>query len=107
MTAVGRRGTDLGANRVRQSEGQMASDTTIARDHLRAFVERIERLEEEKQALAEDIREVYAEAKANGFDTKTLRQVVKLRKQDAAERQEQEALLDLYLHALGMRAEPE
>lgn len=85
----------------------MASDTTIARDHLRAFVERIERLEEEKQALAEDIREVYAEAKANGFDTKTLRQVVKLRKQDAAERQEQEALLDLYLHALGMRAEPE
>jgi uncharacterized protein (UPF0335 family) len=85
----------------------MAADTTIARDHLRALVERIERLEEEKQALAEDIREVYAEAKANGFDTKTLRQVVKLRKQDVAERQEQEALLDLYLHALGMRQEPE
>jgi uncharacterized protein (UPF0335 family) len=81
----------------------MAADTGIARDQLRALIERIERLEEERQALSEDIREVYAEAKANGFDTKTLRQVVRLRKQDAAERQEQEALLDLYLHALGMR----
>jgi uncharacterized protein (UPF0335 family) len=82
----------------------MAADTTaIARDQLRAFIERIERLEEERQALSEDVREVYAEAKGSGFDTKTLRQVVKLRKQDAAERQEQEALLDLYLHALGMR----
>jgi uncharacterized protein (UPF0335 family) len=76
--------------------------TTIARDQLKAIVERIERLEEEKQALAGDIRDVYAEAKANGFDTKTLRQVVRLRKQDAHERQEQDALLDLYLNALGM-----
>jgi uncharacterized protein (UPF0335 family) len=81
----------------------MAADTGIARDQLRALIERIERLEEERQALSEDVKEVYAEAKANGFDTKTLRQVVRLRKQDAAERQEQEALLDLYLHALGMR----
>ena len=76
----------------------------FARDQLKAYVERIERLDEERQAIADDIKEVYAEAKANGFDTKTMRQVVRLRKQDAAERQEQEALLDLYLHALGMRA---
>ncbi len=74
----------------------------IARDQLRSIVERIEGLEEEKQALADDIKEVYAEAKANGFDTKTLRTVIRLRKQDTNERQEQEALLDLYLQALGM-----
>lgn len=75
---------------------------SIARDQLKAIVERIEKLEEEKAAIAGDIKEVYAEAKANGYDTKTLRKVVGLRKQDSAERQEQEALLDLYLHALGM-----
>lgn len=74
----------------------------VARDQLRSVVERIERLEEEKAATAADIKEVYAEAKANGFDTKTLRQVIRIRKQDKAERQEQEAILDLYLHALGM-----
>lgn len=72
------------------------------RDQLRAFVERIERLEEEKAALATDIREVYAEAKAMGFDVKTLRTVVRLRKQDAQEREEQEAILATYLVALGM-----
>lgn len=72
------------------------------RDQLRAFVERIERLEEEKAALAGDIREVYSEAKAMGFDTKTLRTVVRLRKQDFHERQEREALLATYLVALGM-----
>jgi uncharacterized protein (UPF0335 family) len=80
----------------------MADPTRIARDQLKSIVERIERLEEEKAALAEDIKEVYAEAKANGYDTKTLRTVIRLRKQDSAERQEQEALLDLYLAALGM-----
>ena len=80
----------------------MADATGIAREQLKSIVERIERLEEEKAALADDIKEVYAEAKANGFDTKTLRTVIRLRKQDSAERQEQEALLDLYLHALGM-----
>ena len=80
----------------------MSDPTRIARDQLKSIVERIERLEEEKAALAEDIKEVYAEAKANGYDTKTLRTVIRLRKQDSAERQEQEALLDLYLHALGM-----
>lgn len=80
----------------------MAGPAGVARDQLRAIIERIEKLEEEKQAIADDIKEVYAEAKSNGYDTKTLRQVVRLRKQDSAERQEQEALLDLYLHALGM-----
>ena len=76
-----------------------------ARDQLRAFVERIERLEEEKAALAADIREVYAEAKAMGYDVKTLRTVVRLRKQDVAERQEQEAILATYMVALGMVTE--
>ncbi|HZP20173.1 MAG TPA: DUF2312 domain-containing protein [Bauldia sp.] len=80
----------------------MAETQGIARDQLKSIVERIERLEEEKKALADDIKEVYAEAKANGFDTKTLRTVVRLRKLDKAERQEAEALLDLYLQALGM-----
>ena len=86
----------------------MAEPSGVAADQLRAFVERIERLEEEKQSIADDIKEVYGEAKGTGFDTKVLRQIVRLRKQDAAERQEQEALLDLYMHALGMlRPDPE
>ena len=72
------------------------------RDQLRAFVERVERLEEEKAALAADIKEVYAEAKSMGFDVKTLRTVVRIRKQDLNERQEQEALLATYMIALGM-----
>jgi uncharacterized protein (UPF0335 family) len=78
--------------------------TRFAKDHLKAFVERIERLEEEKKALADDIRDVFAEAKANGFDVKALRAVIKLRKQDADERREQEAILETYMHALGMLA---
>lgn len=77
----------------------------IAGDQLRSIVERIERLEEEKKTIADDIKDVYAEAKANGFDSKTIREVVKRRKMDGAERQEQEALLDLYMHALGMLAD--
>jgi len=80
----------------------MTDSLGVARDQLRSIVERVERLEEEKKTIADDIKEVYAEAKANGFDTKTLRTVVRLRKQEAAERQEQEAMLDLYMHALGM-----
>jgi uncharacterized protein (UPF0335 family) len=72
------------------------------RDQLRAFVERVERLEEEKAALAADLKEVYAEAKSMGFDVKTLRTIVRIRKQDANERQEAEALLDTYMIALGM-----
>jgi len=83
----------------------MAEDS-VAQDQLRAFVERIERMEEEKAAIAADIREIYAEAKGNGFDTKILRQVVKIRKQDHNERMEAEAILDLYLTALGMQAAP-
>ena len=74
----------------------------LANDQLKAVVERIERLEEEKKAIADDIRDVYAEAKGNGYDTKALRTVIRLRKQDKAERQEQEALLETYMHALGM-----
>ncbi len=74
----------------------------FAKDQLKAFVERVERLEEEKKAIADDIRDVYAEAKGNGFDIKTLRVVVRLRKQDANERKEHEAILETYLHALGM-----
>lgn len=69
---------------------------------LRSFIERIERLEEEKKAISDDIREVYVEAKGTGFDTKTMREMVRLRKRDSAERAEQEALRDLYAHALGI-----
>lgn len=71
-------------------------------DQLRSIVERIERLEEEKKTVADDIKEVYAEAKGNGFDTKVLRKVIAIRKRDAAERAEEEAILDLYLTALGI-----
>jgi uncharacterized protein (UPF0335 family) len=76
----------------------------FGKDQLKAFVERVERLEEEKKAIADDIRDVYAEAKANGFDVKTLRVVIRMRKQDVNERQEQQAILETYLHALGMLA---
>jgi len=72
----------------------------IAADRLRSFVERIEKLEEEKAALAADIRDVYAEAKGNGFDVKAMRQIVKLRKMDSSDRQEQEAMVDLYRRVL-------
>ena len=74
----------------------------FAKDQLKAFVERVERLEEEKRAIADDIRDVYGEAKVNGFDIKALRTVVRLRKQDVNERREQEAILETYLQALGM-----
>ena len=70
---------------------------------LKAFIERVERMEEEKSAIAQDIKEIYAEAKGNGFDTKIVRLIVKRRKQDANERAEQEALLELYEHSIGMR----
>ena len=74
----------------------------IAADQLNSIVERIERLEEEKAGLASDIRDIYAEAKSNGFDSKTLRTVVKLRKMDATDRDEQEYMLDLYKKALNL-----
>lgn len=85
----------------------MSDAGNTARDQLRSFVERIERLEEEKKVIADDIKDVYGEAKANGYDTKVLRRVVAIRKQDQAIRLEQEAVLDTYLHALGMAPEPE
>ncbi|MCZ8184505.1 DUF2312 domain-containing protein [Rhabdaerophilum sp. SD176] len=69
---------------------------------LKAFIERIERLEEEKRQIADDVKDVYAEAKANGFDAKILRKIVSLRRQDADERREQEEILETYLRALGM-----
>jgi uncharacterized protein (UPF0335 family) len=75
--------------------------TTFTHGQLRSIVERIERLEEEKKTIAGDIKEVYAEAKANGFDTKVLRKVITIRKKDAAERQEEESMIDIYMAALG------
>ena len=78
------------------------SAQTVASGQLRAFIERIERLEEEKQTIADDIKEVFAEAKGTGFDTKAMRTIIRLRKKDQAEREEEEAMLDLYLSALGM-----
>jgi len=74
----------------------------VASDRLRSFIERVERLEHEKKVLAEDIKEVYSEAKSAGFDVKIMRQIVKLRGMDASDRQEAEAILDLYMQALGM-----
>ncbi len=74
----------------------------VAQDQIKAFIERIERLEEKKSAIAGDIKEVYAEAKGNGFDTKVLRKVIALRKQDQNERMEMQALIDIYMEALGM-----
>ena len=80
----------------------MADTESVTRDQLRSIVERIERLEEEKKEIADDIRDVYAEAKGNGFDVKALRQIVRLRKQDENERAEAESILDAYRAALGM-----
>ena len=74
----------------------------FAKDQLKAFVERIEKLEEEKKAISDDIRDVYAESKANGFDVKALRAIIKMRKQEPTEREEHEAILETYMHALGM-----
>jgi len=74
----------------------------VSGKRLKAFIERVERLEEEKAALAEDIKEIYAEAKATGFDTKTIRKLIRLRKMDAEKRQEEDALLELYKSAIGL-----
>ncbi|MHC8510166.1 MAG: DUF2312 domain-containing protein [Rhodospirillales bacterium] len=80
----------------------MAEVGGVAGERLRSFVERIERLEEEKSALAADVRDVYSEAKGAGFDVKVLRQILRLRKMDQADRREQEELLNIYLRALDM-----
>lgn len=97
------------AKKAHTSDGKPRSNSGsdahgVARDQLRAFVERIERLEEEKKTVADDIKDVYGEAKAMGFDTKILRKVISLRKKDEEERVEEELILDTYLHALGMIA---
>ena len=78
------------------------SSDSVAQDQIKAFIERIERLEEEKASIAGDIKEVYAEAKGNGFDTKVLRKIIQIRRQDHNQRMEMEALLELYMTALGM-----
>ena len=88
-----------------KTEAAAADVGGIAVERLKSFIARIERLEEEKRALAEDIKEVYAEAKGSGFDVKTMRQIIKIRKQDQADLDEQEALLDTYKRALGMLPE--
>lgn len=82
-------------------EPQGTGGTTVAGERLRLFIERVERLEEEKKEVMDQIKEVYGEAKGEGYDTKVMRQIVRLRKMDRADRQEQEALLDLYLSAIG------
>jgi uncharacterized protein (UPF0335 family) len=84
-----------------------AVKSSFAHGQLRTIVERIERLEEEKKTIAGDIKEVYAEAKGNGFDIKILRKVISLRKKDANERQEEESMIDVYLAALGMAPQQE
>lgn len=85
----------------------MSDANGVARDQLRAFVERIERLEDEKKTISDDVKEVYAEARANGFDVKVMRRIVALRRVDPNERMEMEAILDLYMHALGMIPDPD
>ena len=85
----------------------MAVEDSVAQDQLRAFIERIERVEEEMDAYKEDRKEIYAEAKGNGFSTPILRQIVKIRKMDANERMENEAILELYMSALGMVSAPD
>jgi uncharacterized protein (UPF0335 family) len=90
------------AERVETADDSSFQTESVAGDQLKAFVERIERLEEEKAGVAGDLKDLYAEAKGNGFDTKVLRKIIGLRKRDYAERQEEEAILELYLQALGM-----
>jgi len=85
-----------------RSEAKDETSHRFAKDQLRSIIERIERLEEEKKATSDDIKEVYAEAKSNGFDAKALRTIVRMRKQDANERREAEEILETYMHALGM-----
>lgn len=81
----------------------MAKAGGVAGERLKSFIERVERLEEEKKALADDIRDVYSEAKATGFEVRVMRQIVKIRKMDKDDLDEQEALLETYMRALGMR----
>jgi uncharacterized protein (UPF0335 family) len=81
---------------------ELPQNSSVAADQLKQVIERIERLEEEKRGITDDIKEVYAEAKGNGFDVKVIRKIVALRKRDAQERREEEEIMELYLQALGM-----
>lgn len=83
-------------------EVQDEPSTRFAKDQLKSIIERIERLEEEKKTISDDVKDVYAEAKGNGYDVKALRKIISLRKQDPQERQEQETILETYMQALGM-----
>lgn len=83
-------------------DGGSDDPTSVTGARLRSFIERIERLEEEKKALSDDIKEVFAEAKSQGFDVKTMRKIIRIRKMDENDRQEEEALLETYMAALGM-----
>lgn len=85
-----------------ETENHDPMSDTIAADQLRLFIERIERLEEEKKGIADDVKDVYAEAKANGYDTKTMRAIVRLRRMEKNARQEADALLETYRNALGL-----
>ena len=85
-----------------EKEQPEAANTRFAKDQLKAFVERIERLEEEKKTISDDIKDVYGEAKGNGYDVKALRTIIRMRKQDANERAEAETILETYMQALGM-----
>ena len=85
-----------------EAKGPDGGGGLVAGERLRSFIERIERLEEEKKAIADDIKEVYAESKSDGFDVKTIRQIIRIRKMEPNDRQEAEYLLDTYMSALGM-----
>lgn len=93
---------EAAASRARQAADPDSDVGGIAADRLRSIIERIERLEEERKALADDIKDIFAEAKSAGFDVKVVRQIIRIRKQEPAEVEEQETLLDLYRRALGM-----
>lgn len=102
MAIAGRSVPDEAPRRPGRQIGDQAPANLVAREQLRAFVERIERLEEEKQTVADDIKSVYGESKAMGFDTKILKRVIALRKKDEQQRMEEDLILDTYLQALGM-----
>jgi len=86
----------------KNDDGEDSASPNVNADRLRSIIERVERLESEKKALSDDIKDIFAEAKSAGFDVKIIRQIIRLRKDDPAEREEQETLLDLYKRALGM-----
>jgi uncharacterized protein (UPF0335 family) len=94
--------TSTASNGANHQPAARAKGDGVAAAELRQFIERIERLEEEKKAISDDIRDVFAEMKGRGYEVKAVRQIIKIRKQDKAERQEQEAILETYMQALGM-----